>query len=139
MQLVLVAHRCRTTFQVTHVRVIISHDERTLKLSCITGIDAEIATQLHRTTNALGDIDKRAVAKDRTVQCCIEIITIGNHGAEILAHQFAMLLDGLTDGAEDDALLAEFLLEGGLHAHGIHDGIHGSISTQGQPLFKGNT
>ena len=63
MQLVLIAHRCRAAFQITHVAVITSHNQRALKLSGIAGIDTEIAAQLHRATHALGNIDKRAVAE----------------------------------------------------------------------------
>ena len=49
-----------------------------------------------------------------------------------------MLLDGVADGAEDDALLAELLLEGGLDAHGIHDGVDGGVAAEGQALFEGD-
>ena len=40
--------------------------------------------------------------------------------------------------AEDDALLTEFLLEGSLHRHRVHDGIHGGAA-QSQTLLQRNT
>ena len=49
-----------------------------------------------------------------------------------------MLLHRLTDTAEDDALLTEFLLEGSLHRYRVHDGIHGSAA-QSQALLQRNT
>ena len=42
MQLVLIAHRSRTTFQIGNIRIIIRHNQRPLKLTCITRIDTEI-------------------------------------------------------------------------------------------------
>ena len=47
-----------------------------------------------------------------------------------------MLLDGFADAAEDDSLLAELLLEGGLHRHGVHDGVDGGAAER-EPLFEG--
>ena len=49
-----------------------------------------------------------------------------------------MLLYCLTDTAEDDTLLTEFLLEGSLHRHRVHDGIHGGAA-QSQTLLQRNT
>ena len=39
-----------------------------------------------------------------------------------------MLLDGFSNAAEDDTLLAQFLLEGGLYADRVHDGVNGCIA-----------
>ena len=49
-----------------------------------------------------------------------------------------MLLHCLADTAEDDALLTEFLLEGSLHRHRVHDGIYGGTA-QSQTLLQRNT
>ncbi|CUP36305.1 Uncharacterised protein [Segatella copri] len=49
-----------------------------------------------------------------------------------------MLLHSLTNTAEDDALLTEFLLEGSLHRHRVHDGIY-SGTAQSQTLLQRNT
>ena len=134
MQLVLITHRGRTTFEIRHISLIIGNDERTLKLSGIAGIDTEITAQFHRTAHALGDIYKRTVGEDGTIQGCIEIIAIWNNGAQILAHQIGMFFHGFSDTHEDNAHFTELLLEGGLHRHGVHDGIYGH-TTQCQTLF----
>ena len=128
MQLVLVAHGSRTAFEVADVGVVVGHDEGTLKLTGVAGVDAEVAAELHRTAHSLGDIDERAVGEDRRVEGGKEVVTIGNDGAQILSDQVAMLLDSLADGAEDDALLAKLFLEGGLDADGVHDGIDRRIA-----------
>ena len=49
-----------------------------------------------------------------------------------------MFLDSLADAAEDNTLLSQFLLEGSLHADGVHDGVDRCISTQSQALLQGN-
>jgi hypothetical protein len=49
-----------------------------------------------------------------------------------------MILDSLTNRAEDDSLLGKFILERGLYRHGVHDGIH-SCTTQCEALFERNT
>ena len=138
MQLVLVAHGCRASFQITHVRVVVGHDERALKLSGVAGVDAEVAAQFHGASDAFGDVDKRAVAEHSAVEGCKEVVAIGDHSAQVLSHQVGMLFDGLADRAEDDAFLAQLLLEGGLHRHRVHDGVDGGVATQRQTLLQGN-
>ena len=58
MQLVLIAHRGGTPFEVGDVGVVISHNQRTFKLARAAGIDAEVGAQLHGATHPFGDIDE---------------------------------------------------------------------------------
>ena len=138
MELVLITHWRCTSLQVRNVSIIIGDDQCTLKLTGVTGIDAEVTAQLHRAADAFRNINERAIAEYATVQGCIEVITIRNHGSQILSYQIRMLLHSLTNTAEDDALLTEFLLEGSLHRHRVHDGIHGGAA-QSQTLLQRNT
>ena len=48
-----------------------------------------------------------------------------------------MFLDGLTNTAENNALLSKLLLESCLHRHGVHDGVYCG-STQSQALLQRN-
>ena len=128
MQLVLVAHGGRTTFEIAHISIIIGNDQRALKLSCITSVNTEITAQFHGTAYTLGDVDKRAIGEDSRVQRCKEIVLIGHHRSQIFAHQVRMLLDGITYRTKDDTFFAKFLLEGGLHADRVHDGIDSGIA-----------
>ena len=64
VQLVFVAHGGRAAFEVGDVGIVVGNDQGALELSCIAGVDAEIAAELHRTAYALGDIDKGAVGED---------------------------------------------------------------------------
>ena len=48
-----------------------------------------------------------------------------------------MILHCLANRREDDTLLGEFLLEGGLHRHRVHHCVD-SRTAQGQALLKGN-
>ena len=117
MQLVLIAHGGCTSFQIRYVSIVVSNNQRTLKLSRVSGVDAEIRAEFHRTAHPLGNIDKRAIAEDGAVQGCKEIVLIRYHRAQILLHQVAVFLDSLTDRAEDNTLFAQLLLKGGLYAY----------------------
>ena len=136
MELVLVAHGGRAALKVADVGVVVGDDERPLELPRVAGVDAEIGTEFHGAPHALGDIYERTVGEDGAVECGIEVVAVGNDGAQVLPHQVGVLLHRLADGAEDDALLGQFLLEGGLHRHGVHDGIDGRPA-QGQTLLQG--
>ena len=139
MQLVLVAHRRRTTLEIRHISIIVSDNQRTFKLSRIPGVDAEIAAQLHGAAYPLGDIHKRAVAEHGTVQCRKEIILIRHHRSQILTHQIGMLFDSVANRAEDHPFFTKFLFEGRLHRDRVHNGIHSGITAQRQTFLKGNT
>ena len=76
VQLVLIAHRGGTPFEIRDVGIIIGYNERTLKLTGISGVDAEIAAQFHGTADALGDIDEGTVAENGGIERGKEIVTI---------------------------------------------------------------
>src|SRR5690606_17833385 len=58
VQLVFVAHRRRTAFQVADVRAFFCNDKRTFELPRIRRIDTEVRGQLHGTSHPLGDEHK---------------------------------------------------------------------------------
>src|SRR5690606_15541124 len=61
VQLVLVTHRRRATFEVGDVRPLVGDDERPLELARLSLVDAEVRRQLHRAAHALWHVDERAV------------------------------------------------------------------------------
>ena len=136
MKLVLVTHGGRTAFEVRYVTVVIGHDERALKLSRTRRIDTEIGTQFHGAACTLGNIYKRAVTEYGRVECSKIVVTIAHDRAEVLFHQIGIFSYRLTDGAEDDTLLKQRLLESGLHRHRVHHGIYRHASAQCQTLFE---
>ena len=79
MQLVLVAHRCRTTFQIGHIAPVVAHDESTFELSRIPRVDSEIGGKFHRATHAFGNIDKGAVTKHCGIQRREIVVTIRDY------------------------------------------------------------
>ena len=139
MQLVLITHRGRTAFEIGDVGIVVGNDEGALELSCVAGIDTEVGTEFHGTAHALWDIDEGTVAEYGRVEGCKEIITIRDHTTKVFAHQIGMLLDGIADGTEDYPFLTQFLLEGGLHADGVHDGIDSRVTAEGQTLLQRDT
>ena len=58
MKLILITHWRCTSLQVRNVGIIIGDDQCTLKLTGITGIDAEVTAQLHRAAYALRNINE---------------------------------------------------------------------------------
>ena len=103
MKLVLVAHRSGTAFQIRNIGVIVADNQCAFKLSCATGIDAEICTQFHGASYALGNIDKTSVAEHRGIQRGKVIVAIGNNRAQILAHQFGVVFHRFAYAAKDNA------------------------------------
>ena len=95
MQLILIAHGSRATLQVADVGIIVAHNQRALELPCTTGIDAEIRAEFHRAAHALGNINKGSIGEDGTIEGCKEVVLVGNHAAQILAHQVRMFPDSL--------------------------------------------
>ena len=70
MELVFVAHRCGTAFEIAHIGIVVGYDKGAFKLSCVACIDAEIAAQLHRTAHTFGYIDERPVSEHGAVEGC---------------------------------------------------------------------
>ena len=124
MQLVLVAHGGGTAFQIGHIGIIVAHYQGALELARTHSIDTEIGAQFHGAPDALGDVDKTSVGEYGRVQCGEIVVAIRHHRTKVLAHQVGMVLHRLGDATEDNAFLLEFLLEGGLDRHAVHDGIH---------------
>jgi len=119
VQLIFIALRSSTALQITYIRPLVSYNQRTLELTCTLRIDTEVGRKFHRTTHPLRDIAERAVRKDRCIECCVKIIGIRHYRAKILAHQLGIFAYSLRDWTEDNTLLRQLLLEGGLYRHRI--------------------
>lgn len=135
MKLVFVAHRSGATFEIRDVTTVVADNEGALKLSRVSRVDAEIGGEFHRTANTARNINEGTVGEDGTVERSEIIVAIGNDRAKVFAHEFRIFSHGLTDGAEDDALFLQFLLEGGFDRHGVHHGINGH-TRECQTLMK---
>ena len=125
VQLVLVAHGRRATFEVAYIAVVVGDDEGALKLSRVGRIDAEIGRQLHGAAHPFGYVHKRPVAEYRRVEGGEEVVAVRNYRAQVLAHKVGVVFHRLADGAEDDAQFGQLLLEGGFHRYAVHDGVDG--------------
>ena len=78
VQLLFVPHGGGAAFHVTHVGAFIGHDERALELAGAFCIDAEVAAELHRAADALGDIAEGTVGENGAVEGG-EIVVAGRH------------------------------------------------------------
>ena len=61
VQLVAVAHRCRTAFDIADVAAFIGHQDGAFKLAGFFRVDAEIGRELYRAAHAFRHVDKGAV------------------------------------------------------------------------------
>ncbi len=137
VQLIFVAHRCRASFEITHVASLVRDDERSLELPGVRGVDPEVGRQLHRAAHTLWNVDKRAVAEDRAVECRKEIVGDRYDRAQVLLDQLGMFLHGLRERHEDDADLREPLPERRGNRYAIEHGIDRNTG-QDFPLVEGN-
>ncbi len=124
VQLVLVALRRRAALEVAHVAARVGDDQRALELAGAGGVDAEVGRQLHRAAHALRHVDERAVGEHRGVQRGEEVVALRHDRAEVAPHQLGVVLDRFRDRAEDDAELAELLLEGGGDRDAVEHVVH---------------
>src|SRR4029077_10249153 len=59
VQLVLIANRSRTSFEITDVSAFVGDDQGAFELPGFRGIDAEVSGKLHGAAHALGHVYKR--------------------------------------------------------------------------------
>src|SRR4029453_7147095 len=91
--------------------------------------------ELHRATDAFGDVAERPIAEDGGVQRRVEVVRVGHDRAEVLLHELGMVLYRLGERAEDDAELGQLLLERGGHGDTVEyrvDGYPGQTLALGQ-------
>mmetsp|Transcript_11040 Transcript_11040/g.25014 ORF Transcript_11040/g.25014 Transcript_11040/m.25014 type:complete len:239 (+) Transcript_11040:763-1479(+) len=128
MQLIFVVRRRRASLEVADVAVILGDDERSLKLPRLHGVDAKVRRQLHGTVHTLGDVAERPVAEHGAVECGVVVVRDGYDASHVLFDEVRVLLDGLADGAEDDASFGELLAEGGCDGHAVEHGVDGNVA-----------
>ena len=125
VKLVLVALRRRAAFEIADVAAGFGDDQCSLELASVACVDSEIGAELHWTAHALRDIDEGAVAEDRGVEAGVVVVGMWNHRAQILFDQLRMLVNGLGNGAEDDARVGQRGAEGRGDRDAVEHGIHG--------------
>ena len=124
VELILIAHGSRATFEVAHGRALVRDDQRALELAGVLGIDPKVGGKLHGAAHALGNVREGPVTKHGGVERGKEVVGIGDHGPEILAHQLGMLAHGFREGTENDAQLGELRLESGADGDAVKHRVH---------------
>jgi len=137
MQLIFITHRCGTSLQIRYIRIVVRHNQRTFKLSRITGIDTEIGRKLHRAAYSLRYVNERTVREHGRVQSSKEVIPIAYYRAHILLHKVRMFPYRFTKRAEYNAFLHQCLFESSLYRYRVHHCIH-SHSAQCHLFFQRN-
>ena len=124
MQLVFIANRSGTAFEIADGRALVGNDQRALELTGFRSVDPEVGGKLHGTAHALGHIHKRAIAEHRSVKRGKEVVAVGHHRSQVFLHQVGVILHRLREGTEDDAALGQVLFEGGGHGNAVENGVH---------------
>ena len=83
VQLVFIAHRCGTSFEVTKVCSFVCNKECAFKLTRITRIDTEIGAEFHWASYAFGDIDEGSVGEYCGVEGSIVVVVGRHYGTQV--------------------------------------------------------
>ena len=143
MKLVLVALRSGAALEVAHKTAFVGHQKRSLKLAGVGLVDSKVGAQLHGAAHPLGNVAEGSVGKHGAVKGCVVVVGSRNHGSEVLFDQLRVVLNCLTHGAKNHALLGQGLLERGGHRDRVHDNVHGHsaqtllLVQADSQLFKG--
>ena len=127
MQLVGVKHRGCAPLQITYRSSFLGHDQGALKLARVAGVDAEVGGKLHRARHPLGDEHEGAIAEHRRIESREVVVVAGHHRTEITLDQIGVILHGLTDRAEDHAVLGQLLAIGGGDRNAVEHRIHSHV------------
>ena len=89
------------------------------------------------------DVAEGAVGEDGSVEGGVEVVSVGDDGAEVLAYKVRVVLDGLRERGEDDAKFGELRLKCGGDGHAVKDGVdrdacqHLLLLERDSQLFEG--
>ena len=118
---------CGAAFEVAHAGIVIGDNQRAFELACFLVVDAEVGGKVHRALDSRRNIDEASVAKNRAVEGCKIVVASRDYATEIFFDEFGVFLDGIADGAEDDAHFHELFLVARVNTHGVENRIHGDV------------
>ena len=124
MQLIAVAHRGRTPFDIADIAAFIGHQNGTFELAGFFRINAEIGRQLHRAAHSFWHVDKGTVRSYRRVEGGKKVVIPRHHGAKILLHQLRVVVDRFTKRTENNPLLRQFFPVGCRYRDGVENRIN---------------
>ena len=127
MELLARKFRSGATFEVAHASIVVSNDQCTFELACFLVVDAEVGGKVHRALDSRRNVDEASVAKDCAVEGRKVVVSSGDHAPEIFLDKFGVFLDGVADGAEDNAHFHELLLVACVNADGVEHSIDGHV------------
>ena len=119
--------RSGAAFEVAYAGVVIGDNQCAFELACFLVVYAEVGGKVHRALDSRRNIDEASVAKDRAVEGRKVVVASRDHATEILFDEFGVFLDGVADGAEDDAHFHELLLVARVNTDGVENGVHGYV------------
>ena len=135
VQLLAAEFRCGAAFEVAHAGTFVGDNQCAFELARFLVVDAEVGGKVHRTLDSGRDVHEAPVAEYCAVECreCREVVVARGHDrAQVFLDELGVFLDGVADGAEQDAHLHELSLVAGINAHRVKDRVYGHV---GQSLL----
>ena len=100
-------NRCRAALDVVDVGVFVGDDQRSLELSHVLGVDAEIRLKRDLDVNALGNVNKRTARPDGRVERCKLVVARRDDRSEVLPEKVFVLTECRVGIQEQHTLLLQ--------------------------------
>ena len=126
MQLVFVAGRCCTTFEVRYIAVFVGNNKCAFELAGIYGVDTEVGRQFHRAAYAFGNVNKRSVAENCRVQGCKKIVGHRYYRRHVFLNQIRVMFYCFAERAENNSLFGKGFFESCFYRNTVHNRIYGN-------------
>ena len=127
VQLLAAEFRRGAAFQVAYARAFVGDNQGAFELARFLVVDAEVGGKVHRALDSGRDVHETSVAKDCAVECRKVVVASWDHASQVFLDEFGVFLDGVADGAEQNAHFHEFALMAGVNAHRVKDRVHGHV------------
>ena len=115
--------RSGAAFEVAYACVVIGDNQGAFELACFLVVDAEVGGKVHRALDSGRDVHEASVTKDCAVECRKIVVASRDHASQVFLDKFGVFLDGVADGAEDDAHFHELLLVARVNTDGVENRI----------------
>ena len=125
MQLIFITHGRGTPLQIADMTALVGNDQGAFELTGIGLVNSKVRGELHGTANAFGDVDKRAVTEDGTVQSRVEIVFARHDAAQMFSNKIRILLHRFRYGAEQHTRFRQFFAESGRYGDRVKHNING--------------
>ena len=127
VQLLAAEFRRGAAFEVAYAGTFVSDNQGAFELACFLVVDAEVGGKVHRALDSGRDVHEASVTKDCAVECRKVVVASRDHASQVFLDEFGVFLDGVADGAEQDAHFHELFLVAGVNAHRVKNCVYSHV------------